>query len=382
VRPPRPESAPEPPVHRDNFNLLRLLFASAVLFSHCFELIDRARIHEPFDRLFHTFSAGDLAVDGFFLLSGYLILQSWCGDPNPARYLARRALRIYPAFIVATLLCGLALGPLFGGGPPRYFAQFHPLGFAIGTLLLREPVVPPVFIGNPYADVNGSMWTIQYEFMCYLIVIVAGLVARNRRGFWWTLWLAAMALNLFAEAAIESIRFPGSRLLLGDEPAAFVRFLGFFGTGALCFLYRERVRYRAGAAALCTAAVVLALFRFDAAKLLLPTAGAYLLFWFAFRPAANSPLQRFVRRNDLSYGVYLFAWPAQQILIRLLHVQSAWALLPLAAIATAGCGLLSWRWVEKPFLSLKPHRRAAPLNPGWHFVANDEARVVERKYGR
>src|SRR5213593_437282 len=140
--PRRREPSPAPPVHGDQFNLLRLLFAGAVLFSHCFELIDRGRIHEPLDRLFHTFSAGDLAVDGFFVLSGYLILQSWLRDPNPARYLARRALRIYPAFIIATLLCGLALGPLFGSA--HYFARFRPLDFAIGTLLLREPAVPPV----------------------------------------------------------------------------------------------------------------------------------------------------------------------------------------------------------------------------------------------
>src|SRR2546426_399953 len=253
------DSAPDPAAHRGNFNLLRLLFAGAVLFSHCFELIDRGRIHEPLDRLFHTYSGGDLAVDGFFLLSGYLILQSWTGDPSPGRYLARRALRIYPAFIVTTLLCGLALGPLFGGGA-HYFAQFHPLDFALGALLLREPMVPPVFVGNPYTDVNGSLWTIQYEFMCYAIVLLAGLAARNRRGFWWLLWAAALVLNLVAGDAIEHIRFPGSWLLLGDEPGAFVRFLGFFATGALWFLHREQIRYRGVAAALSAVAVVLGLF--------------------------------------------------------------------------------------------------------------------------
>jgi peptidoglycan/LPS O-acetylase OafA/YrhL len=369
----------------DNFNLLRLLFAGAVLFSHCFELIDRGRIHEPLDRLFHTFSAGDLAVDGFFLLSGYLVVQSWIRDPSPGRYLARRALRVYPAFVAVTLLCAFALGPAFGGGPARYFAQFHPLDFAAATLLLREPVVPPVFVGNPYTDVNGSLWTIQYEFMCYGIVIAAGLAARNRRGAWLVIWVAAMALNFFAEDAIERIRFPGSRLLLGDEPGAFVRFIGFFASGALAFLYRDRLRYRAGAAALCGAVVIAALFSFDTAKLALPTAGAYLLFWFAFRPTADSALQRFVHQSDLSYGLYLFAWPVQQMLIGLLHLDSAWTLLPLALAASAGCALLSWRWIEQPFLALKPRRSEAPAgsNPDWHLPANDSARAVEREgYGR
>ena len=353
----RRESSPARPVHGDGFNLLRLSFASAVLFSHCFELIDRGRIHEPLDRLFHTFSAGDLAVDGFFTLSGYLILQSWTSDPHPGRYLARRALRVYPAFLVVTLVCGLVLGPIFGGGAAHYFGQFRPLDFTVGALLLREPVVPPVFIDNPYTDVNGSLWTIQYELMCYVLVLVAGLLARNRRAFWWVLWLAALALNSLAGDALERIRFPGSRILLGEEPAAFVRFLGFFGAGVLCYLHRDRLRFRAAPALLCAVAVILSLFDLGAAKLVLPTAGTYLQFWFAFRPAPDSAVQRFMRRNDLSYGLYLFAWPAQQILIRVLHLQSAWALLPLSAAAAVGLGFLSWRWVERPFLALKPSTR-------------------------
>jgi len=97
-------------------------------------------------------------------------------------------------------------------------------------------------------------------------------------------------------------------------------------------------------------------------KLVLPTAGAYLQFWFAFRPAPDSALHRFVQRNDLSYGMYLFAWPAQQMLIRMFHLQSAWELLPLSAAAATGLGLLRWRWVERPFLALKPAtRRRDPL---------------------
>jgi peptidoglycan/LPS O-acetylase OafA/YrhL len=342
--------------------VLRLSFASAVLFSHCFELIDRGRIHEPFDRLFHTFSAGDLAVDGFFVLSGYLILQSWTGDPHAGRYLARRALRIYPAFLFVTLVCGLALGPIFGGGAAHYFAQFHPLDFTVGALLLREPVVPPVFLGNPYTDVNGSLWTIQYEFMCYVIVLLAGLLARNHRAFWWVLWLAVLALNSLAGDAVERIHFPGSRLLLGEEPGSFVRFLGFFGAGVLGRLHRDQLRLRAAPAVACAVAVFVALFSHAAAEIVLPTAGAYLLLWFAFRPAPDSALHRFVSRNDVSYGMYLFAWPAQQVLIRIFDLQSAWALLPLALVAAAGLGLLSWHWLERPLLALKPSaRRSDPV---------------------
>jgi len=49
--------------------------------------------------LFGTQPLGAMAVDGFFLLSGFLIVQSWATDPNLGRFLLKRVLRIYPAFI-------------------------------------------------------------------------------------------------------------------------------------------------------------------------------------------------------------------------------------------------------------------------------------------
>lgn len=341
----------------DNFNLLRLLLAAAVVFSHCFELVDRSRVHEPLTMLFHTYNFGDLAVDGFFLLSGFLIAQSWQRDPQALRYLARRVLRIYPAFIVATLICGLLLGPLFGGA--QYFNLLRPGEFIKWMLLLREPALPPVFLGLPYTDSNGPLWTIQYEFQCYLLVIVAGLLgARAPRAAWWLVFLGAMTLNLFFPGALDQFHFPGARYVLGDSPAVFLRFLTFFSGGALMFLHRDAVKLRGGWAALALVVAFVSLWSQDAAKLLLPTAGAYGLFWFAFQPlpahGAFDALQRFVRRNDLSYGVYVFGWPVQQILIALLRIESPWLLLAPALLGAGACAWLSWRLVEQPFLRLKP----------------------------
>jgi peptidoglycan/LPS O-acetylase OafA/YrhL len=265
--PPTARLLPARPVHGDQFNLLRLSFAGAVLFSHCFELIDRGRIHEPLDRLFHTFSAGDLAVDGFFMLSGYLILQSWTSDPHPGRYLARRALRIYPAFLVVTLV-GLVLGRS-SAAARRTTSGSSAARFHGGRAAVARARRPAGVHRQSLHRCKRSLWTIQYEFMCYVIVLIGGLLARNRRAFWWVLWLAALALNSLAGEALERIRFPGSRILLGDEPAAFVRFLGFFGAGVLCYLHRDRLRFRAAPALLCSVALILSLFDLGAAVLVL-----------------------------------------------------------------------------------------------------------------
>ncbi len=223
-------------------------------------------------------------------------------------------------------------------------------------LLLREPFVPPVFVGSPYYDVNGPMWTIQYEFMCYLLVAVAGAVGLNRGPrFWWLLWLAAMTLNLLYVDAINEVRFPGSRYLLGDEPGSFVRFLTFFSVGALVCHYRQALRWRARWAGLALLVCFAAEFSFSAAKLVLPTAGAYLLFWSAtVRLAGLEAVQRFVRRNDLSYGVYLFGWPVQQIVLHYTHTQSPTRLTLLALPLALGCAFASWKLLERHALRLKP----------------------------
>ena len=95
----------------NNFGIIRLVLALLVIVSHVQELIDGNRSNELLTRLFHTRSFGDVAVDGFFVLSGCMILQSWQRVPKLWPYLCKRCLRIYPAFITATLVAAFLIGP-------------------------------------------------------------------------------------------------------------------------------------------------------------------------------------------------------------------------------------------------------------------------------
>lgn len=96
----------------NNFNFLRLLFASLVIVSHAPELRDGNRSREILTRIFGSISFGELAVDGFFLLSGYLIVQSWHHGPELGSFFSKRIRRIYPAFIIASLFCIAVVVPL------------------------------------------------------------------------------------------------------------------------------------------------------------------------------------------------------------------------------------------------------------------------------
>ena len=352
--------APIAAIPANNFNLLRLCFAILVVFSHCFEVIDRDPHNEPFDRLFHTVSLGDLSVDGFFLLSGFLILHSWQRDPSFGPFLLRRILRIYPGFIVATLIGGLLVAPYFAASASAYWSAFEPFRFVTWMLALTEPAVPPSFAGLPYPDLNGAMWTIQYEFLCYLLVGILGVAGlAGSRKLWLGLWAAVIVASFFP-AQFIALRGVGenTRLMLCDEPASFVRFLSFFIAGALFYLYRDRIRLDARWAAVAAVIFFAALFNQNTVRLFLPTAGAYLLFWLAFAKLPENPLSRFCAKQDLSYGVYLYGWPGQQSLLFFLRPISPYLLFVPAAMVALVCGALSWTLVEKRCLRLKPGRGA------------------------
>ncbi len=345
----------------NNFNLLRLCFATLVVFSHCFEVTNRNTQFEPFNLLFHTLSLGDLSVDGFFLLSGFLILHSWQRDPKFLGFMARRVLRIYPGFIVATLIGGLIVAPLFAANSAEYWAAFQPAKFLSWMLALTEPAVPPSFAGLPYPDLNGAMWTIQYEFLCYLLVAILGVIGlAGSRRLWLLLLAAAIVASLFPDQfnALRGVG-PNTRLMICDEPASFMRFLSYFSAGAVYYLYRDEIgldgRWAAASAAICFAA----LFGVDSGRILLPVAGAYLLFWLAFAKLPDNALSRFCAKQDLSYGTYLYGWPGQQSLLFFLRPISPWLLFVPAAALALVCGALSWKLVEQRRLRLKPGRSAA-----------------------
>ncbi|MDE1953572.1 MAG: acyltransferase [Betaproteobacteria bacterium] len=181
------------PRFANRFDVLRLALASLVIVSHVPELSDGNRSREILTGLFHTLSLGKVAVDGFFLVSGYLILQSWLREPRLLRFLQKRVLRIYPAFLAASLVCVLIVGPI--AGSPSYWHTLDASHAVTATLTLQVPAVPAAFQGMAYPMVNGAMWTVHYEFACYLLVALMGLALRRSLTPAWM--LLTLALSAF-----------------------------------------------------------------------------------------------------------------------------------------------------------------------------------------
>lgn len=338
--------------HQNNFNLLRLLLALLVLLSHAPEIQDGDRHRELLTQLFHTLSFGELAVDGFFLLSGYLIVQSWDLDPIPVQFLRKRVLRIYPGFIVASLVCIYLVAPL-GADPARYFRELSTTTVALCLAVLHGPITPPVFESLPYPQINGSMWTIMREFACYLAVLLLGVSGgiRHRR-VWLALTIAGFAAYLYASLGWP---MPWTLSLLLKDPI--VRLGSLFFAGGCFYLFRDRYRFTRRGALVSAVALLALMFSRHYVELGLATFGGYLLFYFAFRPMWLT--ESFNRLPDISYGVYLYGWPVQTLLAAYLAPLSPWVNLLLACLIVLPVSVLSWYLVEQPLLRLKHARRRA-----------------------
>jgi peptidoglycan/LPS O-acetylase OafA/YrhL len=341
--PPAQPTYPSQIRHANNFDLLRLIFAVMVILSHSFVLIDGNNDRDPLTFFFHGITLGEFAVDGFFLLSGYLIVQSWSMRPDPVAFMKKRVLRIYPGFIVAALISALVVGPL-GSDAVQYFSDLKIGKLLKSMLFLKVPAVPPAFNGLPYPTVNGSMWTIFFEFACYAAVMVLGMMGaiRTRRA-----WLA-ITLMLFVLGIIHKAThvFPEENFYL-----PIIRFSNFFFAGGCFYLFSEKMRFKPWLALLCGVLLIIGISNKNMPELILAIAGGYLLFYIAFYQSTT--LAQFMSLPDVSYGVYLYGWPVQKLLLWYVPSISSWILFPLSCAVALILGFMSWHFVERPFMEMK-----------------------------
>lgn len=334
----------------NNFNFLRLLFASLVLLSHGPEITDGNRSRELLTRVFHTLSFGEVAVNCFFMLSGYLIVQSWQQTPDVWQFAKKRVRRIYPGFLFAFLLCVLVIAPFVTPSAGAYYAHLSFRAVVSMGLQLKDPTVPMVFPGTHYPVLNGSMWSIAYEARCYVIVALIGLIGlRWQKSIWLACLLGTLLLLPFNEQLSRVDFFGRTHLIIATHE--FLRLLAFFSAGACFYLFRNIITLKGSWAAGAAVVLLVLLFQPQLASVGLATAGGYLLFWVAF--ASIPLLASFKRFDDVSYGIYLYGWPMQKLLNWYFPTVSVWLLIPIALVLAIGAGYASWHLIEAPFLKKK-----------------------------
>lgn len=342
----------------NNIGLIRLLLACAVIVSHSWVMIADRSSDAPLWHLLHRVDLGVIAVDGFFIISGYLITQSYVRCADWRLFFWRRAARILPGFIVAYLISVLIVAPLLGGQPWRE------IGATLARMLFLTQ--PPSYNGllHAYPDfhgvstplLNGSMWTIAYEARCYVFVGLLGalgVLRRQRRvtlvGFGVSI-LGACAAVPGVAWRLNAISPPGYGEVVFGDIASNIRFLNAFCAGMMMFACDETIRrlltlQRALLAGLLFLGVVAFFPSFT--EMALIWIGAVLLHGLAFRVNLAS-LQRINASWDISYGTYLYAFPIQLGLRWAVPINDPWTLIAVCLPISLLMGVASWYLVERP----------------------------------
>ena len=328
---------------RDNFLLLRLLAASLVIYGHAPAITGGQGWPDIFVWLGWGSYSGDLAVNVFFVVSGFMIAGSYLRRRHLGDFLWARLLRIYPAYLLCLLGTALVLGAACTGLPLHdYYGSHEVVRYVTKNVQLGKGLVwelPGVFAGNPkLAFVNGSIWTLPAEVRMYLWVALAGVLGILSRRWCCHLLLAALFVcGLLAPAHVPLVPL-----------ASFLRLAGYFALGVFCCVNRERIP----TGWWCVAGLAALAWLLHATPLY-PFAFALALTAFVFAFAYVSPWLGCLRFGDYSYGLYLWGYPMQQMVAHLAprltpagNILLAWPLAMLLAV-------LSWHLVERPALRLK-----------------------------
>ena len=336
-------------VGRDNnLNLIRFVAASAVIFSHSWRLVTGQPGQDPIARL-TGIVPGNIAVDIFFIISGYLVTKSLFSRGNVGTFILSRALRIIPALLVCTILTALVLGPFFTTLPVQeYLTKGRPYNYIFQNFILLSfgtiPYeLPGVFENLPEsAVVNGSLWTLTYEAWMYVTLAVAGILGLIQR----------RALVLTGTCFCVGLYFVDQVAGLLDAGLVrnALRFMAYFYAGTCLYLYRAVIPISWNLAAIGLTFSMLS-FVVGLQAVMVPVAVCYAVFVMSF--LLKGAVLKFNKTGDFSYGMYIYAYPIQQGLVALVPGIQPMSL----AISAFGLTLIpavaSWFLIEKPALGLK-----------------------------
>ncbi len=323
----------------NNLDFIRFFAATLVIFSHAFPINYLNNEREPFFILSNGQSTlGHLAVLIFFITSGFLITQSFFNTKNPLTFIKSRILRIFPALIVIVVLTTFILGVLVTNQPlGEYLSNTETYKYLMTIFLFPiQYTLPGVFTDNPYQGiVNGSLWTLRIEFLFYLAVLILGTFKLLNKKFILLIFTLSMIIPLL-------------NIQVGED---YIDLFRYFSAGMLIYIYKDSINLNIVIAIISTIIIILSIFS-GFFQVCFPIFGSYIIFYIAYNKKIK--LQNFSKYGDFSYGLYIFAFPIQQLTMQyfILHANPFFNFL-ISFPITLLFSYLSWHFIEKPALKLK-----------------------------
>lgn len=340
-------------IRSNSLNTLRLLLATTVIVSHSWPM-------GGYDGEPHlgTMNYGEIAVAGFFAVSGYLITGSRLNN-NFKQYSRARFLRIFPGFWVCLVVVAFIASPIAAATRGGWTLQ-DATGYIYNnaSLVIRQWTIGGTLEGAPRADSwNGPIWTLMYEFGCYIFVgILLGIPKLQNK---WII-VAAFVASTASCIGIRIVDLPDSGILAKAQNAT--QFLTYFLAGSVVYIYRHSISSsRLTMLAALTASV--AGIAWDLGDIVAPLGIAYLCIWVSARFPRIIVERIGDGTIDISYGMYIYGWVVAQLAILAGVERYGIAILALATVlATVPVATASWFAVEKQALRFKRKPQAMTVS--------------------
>lgn len=335
-------------MRENNFDFLRFFAASLVIISHAYPLSSQEG--ELLLRISGQWDFGGVAVAIFFMISGFLVTRSYDSSNNLYTFIKNRVLRIFPGLIVAVIFCAFVVGPIVTTLPlSAYFSNPETYRYLqVIYLFPMQWTLPGVFESSSLNNsVNGSLWTIPFEVLSYVVVAILGVFG--------LLKVKRKEIILFVLLASIYVK----KYLIGFVPKdiswiylpSFFELFPFFAAGMFFYVYRDKISLNKWYAAISLALIAVST-KYGGLVDIFTIFGAYLVFYFVYNRKIK--FSKFGKFGDFSYGIYIYAFPVQQSVTFFLGDKASVGYNILISFPiTLLLAYLSWHLIEKQALKLK-----------------------------
>lgn len=330
--------------HRsNNLQLLRFVAAILVILAHSFSISTGESKGEILLYITHgQLGMGGLAVSVFFCAGGYLIARSMCRVSDMKEFFKARIVRLFPSLFVVVFVCAFIMGPVVSElSVGEYLKNVQVYKYMLNSVLILQHSLPGVFVGNPYVDtVNGSLWTLPVEFLCYVgCFIMWKIHLLERKNI-----LKSIPIVLVGAIGIYYIINVMEMFTILEA----IRPMLLFYMGILFYIMRDVIVFSGKYSVFCVFAIAVSvpLQIFDVVWVI---CFPYLLLLICF--GIRQIPEKFGKLGDVSYGIYLCAFPIQQWFVYMNggYMNPFLNVLLTIPLSVLG-GVLLYNFVEKPII--------------------------------